>query len=429
MGSRVSGIHALAARCRKVGWKVTQPPSAGGGYRVVCGDGHVAILHASYSDRNGIRAVTKELDTHGLGLAEEKMRIEREADKVKRLDAERKAADAKGAKLAREAALTKLAAGPYASAEHVPLDWFLAEHPAPWMRLVIITPDVAAALLERNSDNRPLRRRTVEHYCRIIQAGRWHLTHQGMAMDQRGILQDGQHRLHACVETGQDVSVPFFVGMPTENFKAIDEGRNRTAADTFAKAGEIDVSLLSSVVRLATASREPYPKAFLKMKTTNEQLHDSFKGDPERLRTAVHWGRARYQSAKVSVTALATARYLITDASGDDNAYVEAFFNGLITGTKGSTRVLLDADDPRLQVRNQLQMRRERKQRTSAVEQVSMIIWAWNNVVSGRRARHVKWTELQNDVPAISICRDRGRNASGTPELLRNELPARAADE
>lgn len=423
MASRLAGVHALAARCRKVGWKVTQPASANGGYRVVCGDGHIEILHGSYSDRNAIANVTKSLHAHGLSAAEEQMAAAHEERKASRLASERKAADAKAAKLAQQAALTVKAAGPYGGPEVIPLDWFLMEHPAPWMRWAVITPAIAAALMDRNIDNRPLRRKTVENYRRVIESGHWHLTHQGMAMDQRGVLQDGQHRLQACIEAEVDISASFFVGMPVENFKAIDEGRNRTAADLFGKAGEIDVNLLQATVRLVAAAREPYPRAFLKMKTTNEYMYDTFKGDPERLRVAVQWGRAR-QASKFVASALGASRYLLVEANGMDNDYLEAFFSGLISGTKGESRVLLDADDPRFQLRAQLQTRRERGQRTAAIEQLGLIIWAWNNVVTGRRAKHVRWADFQNDVPAITVCRSAGRSASGPPELLRGEFAA-----
>lgn len=425
LASRLAGVHALAARCRKVGWKVTQPSSANGGYRVVCADGHIELLHGSYSDRNAIRSVTKSLNEHGLAAAEEAARAAHEARRIERIAADRKAADAKGAQLARQAALLNKAAGPYGEPEEIPLDWFLTEHPAMWMRPAVITPAIAAAVLERNTDNRPLRRKTIDNYKRIIMSGHWHLTHQGMAMDTRGVLQDGQHRLHACVESEQNIVVAFFVGMPVENFKAIDEGRNRSAGDLFAKVGEIDVNLLQATVRLVAATREPYPRAFLSQKTTNETLYDSFKGDPEHLRAAVQWGRARAQQSKIVASALATSRYLLVEANGQDNDYVEAFSSGLLTGTKGDSRVLLDEDDPRLQLRKQLQLRRERGQRTAAIEQTGLILWAWNNVVSGRRARHVRWADFQNDVPAITVCRSSGRSASAPPELLRGEFAAR----
>lgn len=424
MASRLADIHALAARCRKVGWKVTQPRSVSGGYRVVCDDGYVEILHGTLSDRKALMLVTKALDAHGLSAAEVAQRKAHEAEKTVRLAAERKAADAKGAKLAREAALSAKAAGPYAGPEQVPLDWFFAEHPAPWMRWAVITPEIAAALMERNTDNRPLRRTTVENYRRIIVSGHWHLTHQGMAMDRRGVLQDGQHRLQACIEAEQDISAAFFVGMPVENFKAIDEGRNRSAADLFGKDGEVDVNLLSGVVRLIAAYREPYPRAYLKNRASNETLYDAFKGDPDRLRIAVQWGRSRshHQSSKFVASALAAARYLLVEAHGPDNAYVEAFFDGLVTGIKGDSRVLLDVDDPRLQLRKNLQARRERNQRTAAIEQIALIIWAWNGIVAGKRFKHVRWAEFQNDTPAVDVCRDTGRNASAMPELLYGEI-------
>jgi hypothetical protein len=360
---------------------------------------------------------------HGNLAADERAEATRKRrEKAARVAAETKANAARTATAAARSKLIETAAGPYAGPEEVPLSWFLAEHPAPWMRWVIITPAIARELMKRNTDNRPFRGTVRDNYRRVIEAGRWHLTHQGMAMDANGVLQDGQHRLQACIDTDTAITTAFTVGCPVENFKAIDEGRNRSVADLLGKAGETDVNLLGTSVRLIAASREPYPHAFLKNKSPNEVLYDAFKGDPDRLREACRWGRAHAQNARIVGSALVAGRYLLREANGEDNDYVQAFLQGLVTGTKGDSRILLDADDPRLLLRQQLQVRRERGQRTRAVDQLGMIIWAWNGVVSGRRFRHVKWAEFSANVPPITVCRDSGRTASAPPDLLRGEF-------
>jgi hypothetical protein len=131
------------------------------------------------------------------------------------------------------------------------------------MRWVNVTPDMASKILtDHNGDNRPLSPDTVRYYRDLIVAGMWHLTHQGWAFDIRGMLQDGQHRAAAIVEAG-DVSqepirvpVAVFVGMPLENFKAIDEGRLRTAKQLFSKAGEKNATCLQTCVRLVHYHRD-----------------------------------------------------------------------------------------------------------------------------------------------------------------------------
>lgn len=413
-------ITALIGRCRRVGWDVVM---SGTEHKVTFDDGSVYLIHSSYSDRNAPKRVLRHLESKGLLDKEEALEKQNAADKAARLAADRKTAAALGRKLAREAKATERAAGPYAGPEVVPLEWFLAEHPAPWMRWVIIDPPLAVELLKRNTDNRPSRQSTVEYYARLITQKKMHLTHQGMAMDTRGILQDGQQRLQACVEADQPIEVPFFVGMPPENFKAIDEGRNRSVADLFGKDGVSDPNLLSGAMRLIAAYREPYPRAFLKVKTPNELLYDAFKGDPEHLAASVKWGRANYQRAKVLGSALSAAKYLLGDANGHDNAFVTAFFNGLVTGRKGDSRLMLDADDPRFLLRENMQQRRERGNRLRGIDQLGFVLLAWNLVVDRSQAgRRIRWTDGQDQIPHIVVCLDKGRTGSAPPDFLRGEF-------
>lgn len=414
-------ITALIGRCRRVGWDVEQ---AGNEWKVTFDDHSVYLIHSSYSERAAPEKVLRHLKSKGLLDKEKTIAEKHEKDKSARLAAERKTADAKAVKMASQARLTNKAAGPYAGPERVPTEWFLEKHPAMWQRLVVIDPAQAAAIMARNVDNRPLKKVTVEHYARVIASGHWHLTHQGMAMDTRGVLQDGQHRLQACIDADMPIEVSFYVGCPVSNFKAIDEGRNRTVADLLGKDGEIDVTMLSTTTRLVAACRESNPRAFMRIKLPNEVLYDAFKGDPERLREVIKWGRGNAQEAKVVGSALSAARYLIFDANGWDNNFVEAYFAGLVSQTKGESRMLLDRDDPRLLLRRYFTNRREGGQRRmAALEQMALVVRTWNYVVAGTRGlKALRWSESQQEIPAVTVCKDRGRGASAVPEFLCGEF-------
>ena len=419
MATLKAEIAGLIGRCRRVGWTVTMQ---GNEHKIVFDDKTSYLVHSSYSDRNAVHQVLRFLEGKGLLVKEKALGEAQEAEKAARLAAERKKNEAATARLAKRAEATNRAAGPYAEPEEVELAWYLAEHPAPWMRWVIITPAIAAELLKRNTENRPMILQTREDYGRIVANDHWRLTHQGGAMDRRGILQDGQHRLQACVDVDKPIVMPFFVGMDPENFKAIDEGRNRKFRDLLGRDGQINTNVLEATVRLVTAYREPNPRLYLRKKITNETLYDAFKGDPTRLVDAVHWGKRHYQRARIVSGALAASRYLILEATGVDNQYVHAYFEGLATGAKPN-RVLLDEDDPRALARKVMENRRGKGKRLNAIEQVGILITAWNQVVAGRRgSSYLRWSETQQDIPSITVCRDRGRRASAPPEFLAGEF-------
>jgi hypothetical protein len=421
MATRMSTSGEIAARVKRLepyGFKVTKPRSLGGAYKITCPDGYVVQVHLTPSDTNAHRVILRDLNNHGLKQAEERYAADRAEARQRALDDDRRKAEAASEALIKRTAVLARAAGPYGVPEYVELDWFTQSHPAPWMRWVIMTPELAKDLLKLNADNRPLTPATVEHYERIILSGRWHLTHQGMAMDTRPLVQDGQHRLHAIANTGVEVPVPFFVGMPVENFAAIDEGRNRRIADLLGKDGERYSVLLQSMIKLMAQYRSDAPRSSRSAKVTNEEGLSMFGGDADEIRRAAHFAASKTKRADIPPTALGVAWYLLRETNGRDNPYVQAFFNGLVTELKGDTRVKLDEGDARLKVRDNIGNRRRTGKRIAAIDQLALIIQAWNYCVEGRRVNHVKVTS-DKAVPRISLCHP---DLSATPALLAGEI-------
>jgi hypothetical protein len=116
-----------------------------------------------------------------------------------------------------------------------------------------ITPAIAKQLLDNQEEthkNRSISRPVVRKYKRAIQAGDWKLTHQGIAIDSKGNILDGQHRLKAISEADKAVTMQVMRNAPSDNFDVIDIGRKRTAAHVLTCVGvERHASLIASVVR------------------------------------------------------------------------------------------------------------------------------------------------------------------------------------
>lgn len=71
------------------------------------------------------------------------------------------------------------------------------------MNYEFITPEIAATLLETNTENRKISKGTVQAYMQDILAGNWDETvGVAISIDENGILRDGQHRLAAIVQAG-----------------------------------------------------------------------------------------------------------------------------------------------------------------------------------------------------------------------------------
>jgi hypothetical protein len=92
-----------------------------------------------------------------------------------------------------------------------------------------LTPALAEDLLTHcNTHNRTLMDAHVETLANEMRAGRWQLTHQGIAFSPNRVLLDGQHRLWAVVMSGVTVPMRIFVNEPPEAMAVIDTGKTRS---------------------------------------------------------------------------------------------------------------------------------------------------------------------------------------------------------
>lgn len=417
----------IAARVKKVpGWTVTTPRSLGGAFKITSPTGDVVQVHRTPSDVNFDKSVWRDLNALGFEEDEKKAEREREREKKARLAAEAKAADEKALKLAQQTKLRARAAGPYlAEPEIVEREWFEKAHPAPWVRLVWMTGELARYIFDQlNTDNRPWSRRTVDEYKAKLRSDLWGLTHQGMALDTRAVLQDGQHRALAIAEVSEeddpDLRVPMFVfvGMPQENFKNIDEGKNRTAADLLGKDGESYGIVIQGCVRLVVAFKSKIPRKAVRMKTANATIYDEFQDDAELLRNAARWGTTNSKKIQVGQSPLAAAYYLIGKRNGFDNPYVKAFFYGLANDVKGGTRYKLDDLDPRAVVRKNLANARSSRKRQDPLSVLCLIILAWNNIVTEKTPTYMRFNE-DSPIPEVLICKP---DSASVPSMLRGEI-------
>jgi len=115
---------------------------------------------------------------------------------------------------------------------------------------VIMTPEWAKELLQKNNQNRSLRAALVIKLRGDIRRGKWHLTHQPIAVDKNGCLIDGQHRLMAISQEG--ISVPLMLATDCENetMIAVDTGNSRTVGDILKISGMKNAACKASTAKL-----------------------------------------------------------------------------------------------------------------------------------------------------------------------------------
>jgi hypothetical protein len=390
-------------------------------------------VHTTYSDRYQSNSAANRLETGGSAGMERAMTEAVGSTKTAFSDADREAAQ--------EAALIR-ARGPYQPSENVGILWFAEKHPAPWMRWVWMTPEIASYLLNNcNPENRQLRAARTDHYKKIMVTPanpnepvsstntKWRRTHQGAAMDATGQVQDGQHRLAAVVAAANElddpdfaVQMPFFVGMDPENFASIDEGLNRSAMDIFHVGGVPYGTAITTMTRLIIAMRDDAPRKRIRQKQTNEAILSFYHGnDPDELVAAARFGTTHARKTFCTAGPLSAAYYMLRKANGADNTYVAAFLEGLVYDRKAGTRFTLDEDDPRKTARAYFINVKQNHKVLRGIEALSIIINAWNNMVLGRHPRTVSFTD-DTKIPRITICADKGEKRSMPPRALTGEI-------
>jgi hypothetical protein len=126
----------------------------------------------------------------------------------------------------------------------------IAQYQEPTARLMLITPAMAQAMVERAAFNRKVTDSWVGRLSTIMVEGRWHIIPSGPAFDTNGHLRDAQHRLRSIIKSGKSVHMFVFFGLSPKAFDAIDVGLKRSASQMLARDGIPYTSLLPAVVRM-----------------------------------------------------------------------------------------------------------------------------------------------------------------------------------
>jgi hypothetical protein len=172
--------------------------------------------------------------------------------------------------------------------------------------VVAITPDLAARWLEGNVRNRQIDQAHVNRLAADMLAGRWRLTHQGIAFDTSDTLQDGQHRLWAVLQSGVTVRMMVTFNVAPENAETVDGGKGRSTVDRMNLSGDFgadgldqrDVATLREMVHgLNWGEKMAYSKEARLM-----ELHR------EAVRFAVKHVNARTRGVNVSYVRAVIAR-------------------------------------------------------------------------------------------------------------------------
>ena len=115
-------------------------------------------------------------------------------------------------------------------------------------KILKVTPEMAAKMLENKVNNRRLLNHTVDNYADQMKRGQWRLTGQGLSFSYDGKLLDGQNRLAAVIKANRTIEFLVILGVDETAFDVYDSGKIRSSSDVFSIYGVKSASNVASII-------------------------------------------------------------------------------------------------------------------------------------------------------------------------------------
>lgn len=248
-----------------------------------------------------------------------------------------------------------------------------------------IDPHTAKDLLGGNTHNRNLRGRVVDSYAADMRAGAWQQNGESIKIAEDGTIVDGQHRLHAIVESG--VTVPMFVvrGLPMEAQDVIDTGAKRTFADALKLRKETNYNMLAAVTRRVDLWQRGVRTTKSNFVPTNTQLLATLERHPD-IRVAAEAAVSIRHHIPIQGSVVGICYWLFSNLEVKDQEEaarlaedVPFFFERLSDGAELAT------NHPIYVLRRTAIENMTSKSRINEIVMTAYVIKAWNAYRDGRK--------------------------------------------
>ena len=252
--------------------------------------------------------------------------------------------------------------------------------------MTTVTPEQASEWLANNTHNRKLRTHQVAAMVRDIQEGRWKWNGDSIKFAKDGTLLDGQHRLHAIVESGQPIEMLVINGLDKATQATMDTGAKRSGADVLKLNGEKNYTVLAAALRSAIL----WDAGIRNMGggnrvTTNGDLVDYLEAHPE-MRNHVEAYNTLRRGLRLPASVGVTAIKLFTEIDAEDAKY---FFDRLASG-EGLYRGEPIFEARRLLKEDEATTSNTRAGRTSTWK-MAILIKAWNKYRNGETIKQLSY--------------------------------------
>lgn len=272
-----------------------------------------------------------------------------------------------------------------------------------------ITPELAQRLLGRNPDNRALKLNRIRDYAKDMAAGRFDgLNGETIKISRDGLLNDGQNRLQAVIESGKPLRTLVVFGTSRDSRMTIDAGGVRSSPDYAFMSG---ISTKSDARHFAAVANtcHAYDNNALRGTTTGNKknLHGNVRLNSVGVTKSelLDYGRVNQAGIAEALEAvgrkdlnilggrgrIAAAYFIIRRRNPMSKDVVDSFFANLISGEG------LAKGNPILALRRRL-LDDKTYGHPSHFATLQVIIKAWNAHVNGEDVQRFNVTHVMPDV-------------------------------
>lgn len=260
------------------------------------------------------------------------------------------------------------------------------------VELETITPQLAQAFIDGNTNNRPVKERHVKFLADQMIAGAWQVTGDPIKISTSGRLLDGQHRLMAIILSQTTQSVYVARNCEEEIFSVLDTGRARSASDVLATSGMKNYTCLAAATKLLILHQRGVLASMggkAKLTTHASILEFAQQNDLEEATTKAHAWVSRCRL--LNVGEWAALHFLLS------RVHPKQSFDFL---QQISTGLNLTEGHPVFLLRTKLQLARDGRFNFSPAERMALTIKAWNAVRAGKTLGQLTWKNYE-DFPEI----------------------------
>lgn len=249
--------------------------------------------------------------------------------------------------------------------------------------IMTVTPEQAEDWLGRNSHNRNLRNRHVEHLAGAIRRGEWQLNGDAIRFAADGTLLDGQHRLWAVIEADMPIQTVVITGLTNTTQITMDAGARRNLGDALKLQGVPNATKVAATLNyfwrwqiagtIRNTQNRPTVAQALALLAEHPGLTDSARG-AETLR----------HRFRVSASMIGAFHYVAATVDPDD---ADTFLERLLNGAN------LEEGNPILVLRRYLEQQSAAGvgARASSIIHLALIIKAWNAWRDGVHIDRLSW--------------------------------------